>query len=283
MMTPQPVPIMGTDPNLTGYPMAMNYMNYGANYGPQNFIYIQDPLTELGQSSGAIIRQQVELLEAITGCESQNRYHVFLESPMGLKYAFKCSERSGSCVRCCLAPSCRPLEMIIRHVVSVDQLNNDFAKIFINVNKPCMCTCCCLCRPVMEVHLADNQEYLGKIREPCTCCDYDLEIYDAAGYLKYNIIGDCCQVGFCCGGMAKKLASIRFDIKENNSTVGNITKLSSNVGEFFTKADSYHVSFPQNATPKEKMLLIIAGLMLDYQYFESEDESSQHPHGHHYY
>ena len=41
-----------------------------------------------------------------------------------------------------------------------------------------------------------------------------------------------------------------------------------NFGEFFTKADSYRIDFPAKATPEEKMLLIIAGLMIDYQNFE---------------
>ena len=57
-MMPQPVPIMPSDPNLTGAPM----MPYGYTpgnliQGPQNFVYVEDPLTELSHCSGAIIHQ----------------------------------------------------------------------------------------------------------------------------------------------------------------------------------------------------------------------------------
>ena len=56
-----------------------------------------------------------------------------------------------------------------------------------------------------------------------------------------------------------------------------------NFGEFFTKADSYHITCPQNATPEEKMLLIIDGLMIDYQYFENDDIPEPVPPPHPYY
>lgn len=273
MMPTQPVPVMPTDPNLTGYPMGP-YMP-GLMNAYQNFIYFQDPMTELAQSTGAIIRQQVELLEAVTGCETQNRYHVFLQSPMGLKYAFKCNERSGGCARCCLSGACRPLQMTIRHVISYDQIDSDLAKIFINIDKPCRCACCCLCRPVMDVYLTDNKQYLGNVQEPCTCCDDDVEIYNATGNFRYLITGDCCQLGLCCGSDVEKLANIRFDILENGVIAGSLKKLgASSFGEFFTKADSYLVAFPPNATPEEKMLLIVAGLMIDYQYFENSSNDS---------
>lgn len=275
-MYAQPVPIMTTNPNYTGVPMmGMGYMPPNLMNTPNNFVFFNDPMTELANSSGAVIRQEPEILEAVTGCEMQNRYHVFLETMEGLKYAFKCNERSGSCARCCCSPTCRPLELYIRHIISLDyyQKSENFAKIFVRVDKPCEMGCCCLCRPHMDVRLADNNRLLGKIREPCTCCDYDTEIYDAIGNLKYEITGDCCQFGLCCGPDVEKLASIKFDILQNGHLVGSMKKLSSSFGEFFTKADSYQISFPPNATPEEKMLFIISGLMIDYQFFENNDSS----------
>ena len=273
MMTP-PVPIMPSDPNLTGAPMMpYGYAPVNLIQGPQNFVYIEDPLTELSQCSGAIIRQQIEYLEVLTGCETQNRYHVFLQSPLGLKYAFKCSERSTCCARCCCAGDCRSLEMIIRHVISLDELQGDLAKVFIRCDKPCKIGCCCMCRPVMDVRLADSGVRLGTVREPFACCDLDSEVYDSVGNLKYEVEGDCCQIGLCCGADMEKLASIEFQIKQNGRTVGMMRKLGASFGEFFTKADSYQITFPLNATPEEKMLLIIDGLMIDYQYFEKDDHT----------
>lgn len=281
-MPVQPVPIMTTNTNITGAPM-MGYMPPpNLITGPQNFVYIEDPMAELAKSTGAVIRQQIEIYEALTGCETQNRYHVFLETLEGIKYAFKCSERSDCCARCCCAPDCRPLEIIIRHVVTIDEVQKDYAKIFIHVDKPCKMGCCCFCRPYMDVRLADTGRCLGMVREPCTCCDLDSEIYDSNGNLRYRVVGDCCQIGLCCGADIEKLASVRFDIIQNGMPVGNLKKLGANFGEFFTKADSYHISFPAHATPEEKMLLIIDGLMIDYQYFE-KDHSPDAPPYHPYY
>lgn len=286
MYPPQPVqpvqqvPVVATDPNLTGMPMMpmapMGPMVPPPYTGPmidtpQNFVYIQDPFTEIAQSYGAIIRQQPSLLEAVTGCVTQNRFHVFLQTPYGTKYAFKCNERSETCARCCCSASARPLKIIMRHVLSFEEYDTDLSKIFINIDKPFQCACCCLCRPFMEVSLTDNGQKLGHIREPCTCCDIETEVYDPRGQLRYQIHGDCCQIGLCCGSCVKKLSNIHFEIIQNGSIVGSIKKLSANIGEFFTKADSFQVTFPANATPEDKFLLIIASLMIDYQNFEKEE------------
>ena len=274
MMPVQPIPMMATEQNITAMPMAATpYMPMNLINNPQNFVYFQDPMTELAESSGAVIRQQVEMIEALTGCETQNRYHVFLQTQMGLKYAFKCNEKSDACSRCCCPGESRPFTMIIRHIISYDQLNSDLAKIIIQIDKPCTMACCCLCRPHMDVRFVDTNQFLGRVRQPCTCCDLETEIYDGSGNLRYQIIGDCCQFGLCCGSTAQKLASIKFNIIQNGMIVGSMRKLGANFGEFFTKADSYQILFPANATPQEKMLLIIAGLMIDYQYFENDDDT----------
>ena len=186
-MYPQPVPVIATDPNLTGMPMApMGPVMVPPYAGPminspQNFVYIQDPFTEIAQSRTAIVRQEPALLERLTGCVTRNHYHVFLSTPYGLKYAFKCNEQSSGCARCCLSANSRPVKIIMRHVISFQQYDGDMAKVFINVDKPCKCACCCFCRPYMDVRLADNGQQLGIISEPCTCCDVDMEVLDTAG------------------------------------------------------------------------------------------------------
>ncbi len=273
MYPPQPVPVLATDPNLTGMPMGPMVPSPYAGpmiNTPQNFVFIQDPFSELAQSYSAIIRQQPSLLEAVTGCVTQNRYHVFLQTPYGVRYAFKCNERSDTCARCCCSSNSRPLKIEMRHIVSFQEYNSNLAKIFINIDKPFQCACCCLCRPYMDIRLVDNGQRLGHIREPCTCCDIETEVYDASNHLRYEIHGDCCQVGLCCGSCVEKLSKIYFEIRQNGSIVGSIKKLSANIGEFFTKADSFQVNFPANATPNDKLLLIIAGLMIDYQNFEKD-------------
>lgn len=267
---------MMPDLNNTNAQMGFGYGPQAYINGPENFVYIEDPLTELSQSSGAIIRQQPELLEMLTGFKTRNRYHVFLQTPMGLKYAFKCNERSGICTRCCYAPEQRPLELIIRHIISFDQLDNNLAKVFIRAYKPFTMRCCCCCMPFMDVVFADNNQYLGRLTEPFACCNDDIDIYDSSENLRYEIVGDCCQFGLCCGKSVEKLSSINFDIRQNGSLVGSIRKLSASFGEFFSSANSYQIIFPPRATPEEKLIIIIAGLMIDYQFFERDDRFFHH-------
>ena len=75
----------------------MLYMPGMMDYGPINFQYYEDPMKELNQCSGEILRQEIEMFEVYSGCEKQNRYQVFIQSPMGIKYAFQCNERSSCC------------------------------------------------------------------------------------------------------------------------------------------------------------------------------------------
>ena len=243
-------------------------------YGPQAFAYIEDPIAELAQCTGAILRQELEMYEIISGCETQNRYHVFLQSSMGIKYAFKCIERSGCCGRVCCCNDCRSIKVDIRHVKSANE-DPDLATLFISAKKPCALNCCCFCRPQLNISLAKNNSYLGKIREPCTCCNIETEVYDKNKSLKYRIIGSCCQYGLCCGSSAEKIAEIQFKITKHGQTVGIMKKLTSSMGEYFSKADSYKISFPLDATPEDKILLICAGLLIDYQNFESNDTPKQ--------
>ena len=248
-------------------------------YGPQMFMYCEDPMKELAQSTGAIIRQEIEMVEAYTGCETQNRYQVFIQSPMGLKYAFKCNERSGCCSRCCCANSCRGLEIVIRHIASAAEIDTDISRIFIRAEKPCALGFLCCCRPHMDIKFEENKKYLGSVREPFACCDKDAEVYDANNNIRYKIVGDCCQIGLCCGPSAEKMAEIEFKIERNGEQIGMLKKTSANIGEYFTKADSYKISFPLDATPEEKMLLICAGLLIDYQYFEQDNTPEKNRRG----
>ena len=149
--------------------------------------------------------------------------------------------------------------------------DSDLSKFFISAKKGCGCGFCCLCRPTLDINLSKDNSYLGRIREPCTCCDIETEIYDKNNELKYIIVGNCCQFGLCCGSSAEKLTEINFKIKSNGQNVGVMKKLSSSMGEYFSKADSYKIVFPNDATPEEKMLLICAGLLIDYQNFEKKE------------
>ena len=64
-----------------------------AIFGGMQFIYVSDPMVELATCPSLLIRQEPEFLEAISGCEQPNIYHIFGNSQLGFRYLFKCIEK----------------------------------------------------------------------------------------------------------------------------------------------------------------------------------------------
>ena len=253
----------------------------GAQFVGMQYVYVQDPLAELANCTSAIIRQQPELFEAFTGCETANRYHVFGNTPQGLKYLFKCKENSECLMRFFCPSNLREFDMDINHIVSDggQVLTKTFAKAF----KPFKCTCFCCNRPIINVSVGDNP--IGSIKNLFSCFDPEFEVYEANGNLKYFVYADCCQCGLlCANNICGKFSSATFNICAPGTinTIATITKMSAqSFSEVITDADSYQVSFPKNASPNDKLLLIALGLMIDYQYFETDANDNNEGRHHH--
>ena len=242
-------------------------------FGGIQFVYVPDPMTELALSTGVLIRQEAQVFEQITGCESPNRYYVFSQSPQGgMKLLFKCKEYSECCMRNCCPASTREINMVIKHIATAANLDENFSAPFVDVKKPFKCTCCCLERPEMLVNFGGTKQPLGRIKQVFTCCDPLFNIYDNTGSLRYIIHGECCQCGLCCANnFCGKLSEVIFNLyssEDRTKPSGSIIKKSATAAELVTSADSYQVNFPANSSPQDKMLLIVSALMIDYQYFE---------------
>ena len=248
-----------------------------------NIVFVKDPMSELNNCTGVIIRQQPELFEAITGCETANRYHVYGQTSQGLKYLFKCIEKSDFCMRSCCPSNIREFDMEIYHVISLGQ---QATKLFANALKPLMFPCFCCCRPEMTLLLGDQKEVVGKIVNTFTICDPEFDVFDKSGNLKFRVHADCCQCGLlCANNICGKFSSANFEIYDGTLTnkVGQISKMAAqSYSEMVTDADSYQITFPQQASPHDKLLLIALGLMIDYQYFETDSNSESRNHGYGY-
>lgn len=248
-----------------------------AIFGGMEFIYVKDPMSELASCPSLLIRQEPQFLESLTGCEQPNIYHVFGNSPLGMRYLFKCIEKSGCCERRFCPSNQRPLDLDIIHCNSVDQLGMGYTTPFAHMDKPFMCTICCICRPEIDVILNSTNQPIGKVKNICTVCDPTFELYSVGGGLKYIVTADCCQCALRCPGFLGKTSQGVFDILDagNNQIVGRITKEPANMSELVTDADSYVVNFPLNADANDKLLLTGLAIMIDYQFFET-DASDEH-------
>lgn len=84
-----------------------NYQNQGGEFYQINkdmnaMFETNSYMNALEKADFAFIKQKVELLEVMTGCETKNRYKVFVRYPDGSNlYLFKAKEDSDCCSRQC--------------------------------------------------------------------------------------------------------------------------------------------------------------------------------------
>jgi len=71
--------------------------------GNFNAFLTSDYILALRNAKSAFIKQKIELLEVLTGCETKNRYSVYLRYENGVNaLLFKCKEESSWCARNCI-------------------------------------------------------------------------------------------------------------------------------------------------------------------------------------
>ena len=195
-----------------------------------------------------------------------NKYRCHAPGETQKWYEFQ--EESDCCERCCLY-SCRSFTMNISNIVSPK--NN--ISVLMEGKKPLSHICCCGCgcgRQSLSVDLKSPQGMkLGSAKlnfDSCFCAilKNHIEIIDKTDQLKYSIKPNCFWIGYACG-CCSKCYEILYHIYQDDVEVGNITKLSCDgIRLFCTKADNLTINFPLQASPEEKMLIIIGVILLDY-------------------
>lgn len=237
-----------------------------------------DPVVMLAESEIAYVRQKVELLEVMTGCDTLNQYSVYSRNSRGnVVHLFECKEDSGCCERVYCRGDSKPFKMLMKHVTQPGMMEADFMNTYAVFDRPFKCTCCCLGRPSLSGYYKDmNGNNFGRIEEPWTCCDPVFIIKDQNKDARFQIHANCCQCGLICRNSLGKCSETVFNIFplectnfDDNNAIGTIKKVSGGfMKEFFTEADNYEVKFPPNASPEEKLLIVGATLMIDYRFFE---------------
>ena len=191
-----------------------------------------DALSCLVAVPGLYVRERINLLEIMTGFETENTFDASLWNPEGhLPHepeqgkgapAFVMKEVSDCCQRqfcgprrafsIAMVPSTPMLATYRPDLTSrASMFAHPDALIF---NRPFSWACCCFCRP--KVHLAHNT--LGRfatITNPCRCCRYEFDVHAAAvgdgdetpvsptvagenGAKWYVVSGSMCQPGAIC-------------------------------------------------------------------------------------
>jgi hypothetical protein len=272
----------------------MNNMNMNNNYQNVNNQVMMnqqgglqiclDPMQQLAESVQCYVRQQYCLFEMMTGCDTANVYDVYSRNQFGqITFLFRCKEESSCCSKVFCSGQDRPLRMNIKHVQNLMIGDPTMIPNFAYFDKPFKCTCMCFNRPYLEGFYCNNESNprkFGKINFPFTCCDCSpyFETEDLNHNQGFKIYGGCYQCGLWCGCCADAKFGIYksdcSDMVEQNQ-VGTVIKKKGDVlTEMFTKVDNFEIVFPTLCSPEDKLLLIGSTIMLDYLYFEEEQDKN---------
>lgn len=249
--------VFTTQPQSSGPPQG-NWMTlptdytFSSNYSPA--------LAFLSTVDQLFVKQKKELLEIITGFETENRYEVRNAHDQLVYRAF---ENSSLAQRCCCGPV-REFDMNI-----VDQQGANVMKL----QRPLNCSGCLFyncSHQVLEVQCPVDTS-IGTVEQDFYLFTPSYSIKDASGQKLFTITGPCWTCS-CCG------SDVQFKIfsAADGSEIGMIAKKWVGfVKENFTDADNFGVSFPLHLDPKSKALILGATFLIDFLHFEQQHSNAQ--------
>ncbi|XP_075919758.1 phospholipid scramblase 1-like [Petromyzon marinus] len=208
-------------------------------------------LEYLTQIDQVLVHQQVELLEAILGFETNNRYVV--KNSVGQQVYFA-AERTDCCTRQCCGPL-RPFEI---------QVTDNAGQEVLHLHRPLRCgSCCCpCCLQEIEVQSPPGTP-IGYIVQKWHICLPIFSVLNAEREEVLKIKGPCIPCRCCTDVNFKVLA------KDGETEVGKITKQWTGlVREAFTDAENFGVQFPMDLDVKVKATLLGACFLIDFMFFE---------------
>ena len=251
---------------------------------PANAVTIQptstttavSPLDIFAQFDAISVKQDIELLEVVTGFETNNRYKVFM-TPTAAEHTTEISKHFTAIepvlvvqerTTCCMRYWCkggRAATLVVfdksgRVVMTMERLLRCGGG-FYSWCSPC-CPCCL---QKMEI-LGPSEELLGTIEQQPSCCATNLHVMNNSRETLFMVTGGACFCqGICCP------EDIEFEVSEKSAgIVGKILKHWAGCAEeAFTDADNFTIIFEDKSLEvAEKALLFGALFLIDFMYFE---------------
>jgi hypothetical protein len=278
----QPPPGYGQQPMAQGY--GQPPQGYGQPYGqppqpppggkqePQFMARPVGPagcppgLEYLTQIDQLVVKQQIELLEVFTGFETNNKYRVF--NSMGQQIYFA-KEQTDICMRMLCGPN-RGFEIHI-----TDNMQQEIMTVRREFK---CCAGCCWCANAdccaFEVTVeAPPGQVVGFVRQEQSSWKPSYSIRDANHDKMASVEGPVCVCNApCCG-------DVEFPVMgaDGVSLVGKIAKQwTGALAEYFTDADTFCVTFPQDMDVKMKATLLGCLFLIDFMYFEKKQNNNNH-------
>lgn len=219
------------------------------------------------------VQEKANLLQEVTAMlgaeiEMANKYNILDSEGRQVFYAV---EETNCCKRqlqngCC--HDCAPYDVNILYTPQ-----GQMHQRFVRMTRPFQCTCCCLNRPVAEVHDETSGTKLGSFKDPCTCCCLKFQVRDSADNDVLEVDGGCLltQPGMLCPLPCGPCAHVTFDVKDSNSgqVVAKVQKQvpSCLTWCFAPDVDNYQLEFNQVQDATWKAILLAFTIFMDFRYF----------------
>ncbi|XP_039272022.2 phospholipid scramblase 1-like [Styela clava] len=219
-------------------------------------------LEYLAQLDQLLIHQQVELLEAVTGFETENRYAV--KNSLGQQCYFA-REKSGLCMRLCCGNK-RGFQMHI-----ADNMGNEVIHLYRQF-RCCVGCCWCIkgdiCAFIVPVESPTGVP-IGRIIQLWSSWKPRFAIQNERNETVLVIQGPCC---ICSGPCCPQDVPFEVMTADESQSVGQIARQYAGIGkELFTDATNFGISFPMDLDIKLKALLLSATFLIDMMFFEKND------------
>lgn len=198
-----------------------------------------------------LVQQKVELIEAITGFETNNKFNV--KNTLGQK-VYWAAENNDCCTRNC----CGPLRRFRMQVF--DAYQNEV----MHLRRPAACDTCFFpcCLQSIEVS-APPGRYIGSVEQKWSLCYPYFSIKDVNGDTVLRIEGPFCTYSVCGSDVEFKILTM------DRVEIGKISKQWSGLArELFTDADFFGISFPIDLDVNIKAIMLGACFLIDAMFFE---------------
>ena len=232
---------------------------------------------QLTNISELVVQQEPDISEILFSCccQQANNYHVYGRELNGnLNYIYKLREFSGACNRFFCPVNCREFTMKMKLISDKkNKGDKDFRNSLMTIQKDFKIPCLCLIRPNMVIDLTKEKKRIGKVEQNFSLFDPTFTVYNEDDEEVKYIEADCCQWGFIFRnysfGKGDDCQFLIYNSKEKIKPIGHIVKKTESV---YSLGDSYHIVFPPKIPAEEKILLTIVAVLIDYQYYEKNNE-----------
>ncbi|XP_052227793.1 phospholipid scramblase 2-like [Dreissena polymorpha] len=243
-MQGQPQAWMARPPGIPGVPPGLEY---------------------LAQIDQLLVKQQVELLEVLTGWESANKYKI--QNSVGQQVYFA-AEESNMCARQC----CGPQRSFTIHIT--DNAGVEIIRVHREFKCCAGCSWCACSRGCAHEVTVESPPgtLVGYVLQKQSCIEPHYAIMNAQEEELLTIKGPMCVIsGPCCPNVEFNVLS-----KDGTTEVGRISKQwSGALREYFTDADNFGISFPMDLDVKMKATMLGAVFLIDFMYFEQSGNQNQ--------